>query len=132
MSGSKAVRGVLAAVLAITACSELGSFHLSASGLDIAPTPAVPGDVVVASFLVILAPIQRHTIVVMIDNTEHVRVTSNEVPPRPYVITLGDAADLISAYGTGTHSAHIEVRAEEANETARTQSVGFELRQIVP
>jgi hypothetical protein len=127
MSGSKAVRGVLTAVLAITACVE--DFHLSASNLEIAPNPAVPGDVVVASFLVLIAPLQRHTIVVTIDNTEHVRVTSNEEPPRPYVITLGDAADLISAYGAGAHAARVEVRAEEANETARTQTVGFELQE---
>lgn len=130
MIGSKTVRGAaLAAVLAITACSELGSFHLSASDLDIGPDPARPGDQVVASFFVVLSPIQRHTIVLTIDTTEHLRVTSNEVPPRPYVIALGDAAGLIAAYGTGTHFARIEVHAEEANESARTQSVSFELRQ---
>ena len=130
MSGSKAVRsGVFVALLALTGCEDL---RLSASNLEIAPNPAVPGDVVVASFLLVLAPTQRHTVVVIIDNTEHVRVTSIEPPPQPYVITLGDAADLIAAYGAGTHSARIEVRAEEANEAARTQSAGFELKQVTP
>lgn len=130
MRGSKPVRaGVFAAVLAITACSE---FHLSASHLEIGPNPAVPGDVVVTSFILSLVPIQRHTIRIMINDTEHVSVTSSEQPPVPYLITLGDAADLISAYGAGTHSARIEVRAEDADRTARTQSVSFELRQATP
>jgi hypothetical protein len=123
------MRGALIAVLAFTACDD---FHLSASDLDIGPDPAVPGDVVVASFVLSLVPIQPHTIILSIDDTEHLRVTSNERPPIPYVIALGDAADLIAAYGTGTHTARVEVRAEEKGETARTQSVAFELQQPVP
>lgn len=131
MSGSKAVRaGAFAAVLAITACFD--DFHLSASNLEIGPNPAVPGDVVVASFVVVLSPTQRHTIQLIIDSAEHVAVTSTERPPIPYVLTLGDAADLISAYGEGTHSARIVVRAEDADRTARTQSFSFELRQATP
>ena len=130
MIGSKALRaGALTATLAMTAC--LGDFHLSASNLDIGPNPAVPGDVVVATFLVILAPIQRHTVIVMIDDQEHLRVTSNQVP-RPYVLTLGAATDLIATYGAGTHSARVEVRAEEEGESARTQSAAFELRDAAP
>lgn len=133
MSGSKAVRGgALAAMLAITACSELGSFHLSASGLQIGPNPAVPGDVVVASAFLIVNPLQRHTIILTVDGAEHFRVTSDEAPAIPYVITLGDAADLITTYGPGTHSARVEVRAEEEGETARTQAAGFELREAAP
>ena len=127
MSGSKAV---LAAALAMTAC--IGDFRLIAANLQIAPNPAVAGDVVVASFDLLLTPTQRHTVIVTIDNTEHTRVTSNESPPRPYVITLGDAADLIFAYGEGAHSARVEVRADEKNESARTQSAAFELRQSAP
>lgn len=135
MIGSKAVRAgalgaTLAATLAMTAC--LGDFHLSASNLEIAPNPAVPGDVVIAAFVLNLAPLQTYTIIVTIDDTEHVRVTSREPPARPYVITLGDAADLIATYGAGTHSARVEVRVEEEGETARTQSAGFELREVVP
>jgi hypothetical protein len=126
MSGSKAV---LVAMLAFAACKD---FHLSASNLDIGPDPAVPGDIVVASFFLGLVPVQRHTVIVMIDNEEHLRVTSNEAPPIPYEITLGDAADLIAEYGVGTHSVFIIVRAEEKGETARTRSVGFELQQPAP
>ena len=131
MSGSKVVRaGALAAMLALTACFD--DFHLSATSLQIAPIPAVPGDVVVASVDIVLIPMQRHTIIVMIDDTEHMRLTSNEAPRRPYLITLGDAADLIATYGAGAHVALVEVRAEEKGETARTQAVGFELQQPVP
>lgn len=133
MTGSKSMRhGALAGMLAIAACSELGSFHLSASGLQIGPNPAVPGDVVVASVFLVVNPLQRHTIILRIDDVEHFRATSSEAPAIPYVITLGDAADLIATYGTGTHLARVEVRAEEDNETARTQSAGFELRETAP
>ena len=127
MRGRKAA---LVAMLALTAC--LDDFHLSASDLDIGPNPAVPGDVVVASFIVSLIPVQRHTVIVTIDNTEHLRVTSNERPPIPYLITLGDAADLIATYGAGAHVARVEVRAEDKGESARTQSASFELQQPVP
>lgn len=139
MSGSKTARTgartaaialVLVTVLVITACFK--DLQLSAFDLQIAPNPAVPGDQVVASLAVILVPVQRHTIIVTIDNTEHLRVTSTEAPPRPYVIALGDAADLIARYGAGTHAARVEVRAEESDESARTQTVGFELRQPAP
>lgn len=131
MIGSKAFR-VVAAVFAITACSELGSFRLSASNLDIGPNPAVPGDQVVASFILLLAPVQRHTVVLTIDDREHFRETSTDTPPLPYVITLGDAADLIATYGVGTHTARVEVRAEEEGETTRTQTASFELRDAAP
>lgn len=131
MRGSNPARaGAFAAVLAIAAC--FGDFHLSASQLEIGPNPAGPGDVVVVSFVVTIAPIQRHTIRVMIDDTEHVVVTGTEQPPQPYVVTLGDAADLITAYGVGAHSLRVEVRAEEENRTARTRTATFELRQAAP
>lgn len=129
MSGSKVLHAV-AAVVAIAAC--FSDFHLSASNLQIAPSPARPGDLVVASVVVIVSPVQRHTIILTIDGAEHFRVTSNEALARPYVITLGDAADLIATYGPGTHSARVEVRAEDANEIARTQTASFELSQVAP
>jgi len=133
MRVSKALRGcALATLLAMPACSDLGSFRLRASDLEIGPNPAVPGDQMVASLIVLVAPVQRHTVVLTINGTEHRRVTSSEAPPIPYIITLGDAADMISAYGTGTHTARVEVHAEEANESASTRSVSFELRDAAP
>lgn len=133
MRGSKALRiGALATLLAMTACSELGSFRLRASDLEIGPNPAVPGDQMVATLIVFVAPVQRHTVVLTINGTEHSRVTSSDAPPIPYIITLGDAADMISAYGTGMHTARVEVHAEEANESASTRSVSFELRDAAP
>ncbi|MGH7637098.1 MAG: hypothetical protein ACREOK_05555 [Gemmatimonadaceae bacterium] len=129
MSGSKALL-VVASAVAIAAC--FSDLRLSASNLEIGPNPAVPGDVVVATMFVIVQPLQRHTITLTIDDVEHLRVTSTETPAIPYVITLGDAADLIAEYGPGAHSARVEVRAEEANEAARTQTAGFELREAAP
>jgi hypothetical protein len=133
MRVSKAIRGgVLATMLAVTACNEFGGLRLRASDLEIGPNPAVPGDQMVATLLVLLVPVQRHTVVLTINGVEHSRTTSSDEPPIPYVIQLGDAADLIAAYGTGTHSARVEVHAEEANETARTRSVTFELQAAAP
>ena len=131
MRGSNALRtGAFAGLFAISGC--FGDFHLSASNLDIAPNPAMPGDIVLASFVLGIRPTQPHTIVLTIGGDEHVRITRNEQPPLPYVITLGDAADLIATYGVGTHLVRVEVRAEEEDETARSQSVSFELRQAAP
>lgn len=133
MRRSKALRGVaLAALLVLAACSDLGGFRLRASDLEIGPNPAVPGDQMVASLIVLLAPVQRHTVILTINDTEHSRVTSNDAPAIPYVISLGDAAGLIATYGTGTHFARVEVHADEANESASTRSVAFELRDAAP
>ena len=128
MNSIKALRaGVLAVALA--GCSDL---HLAAGDLQIGPNPAMPGDQVVASVIVSLVPTQRHTIILTIDDREHFRVTSTEKPAIPYVIGMGDAADLIAEYGVGTHTARVEVRAEDANERARTQSVTFVLQNAAP
>ena len=133
MRCSKALRaGALAIFLATIACSDLGSLRLRASDLEIGPNPAVPGDQVVATLIVLLAPVQPHTVVLTINGTEHSRISSSEAPPLPYVIQLGDAADLIATYGTGTHFARVEVHAEDANESASTRSVSFELRDAAP
>jgi hypothetical protein len=114
--------GAFAFILAIAGCED---FHMSASDLAISPSPAVPGDAVTATFLLSLLPTQRHTIIVIIDETEHMRVTSSEAPSIPVVLQLGDAADLIEAYGTGEHDAYIIVHAND--DASRTQSARFEL-----
>ncbi len=119
----------MAIALASTAC---GDFHLSTSSLQIGPIPARPGDTVVASFILTMVPAQKHTIIVLIDDTEHLRVTKNEPPARPVVVELGDAADLITRYGSGPHVAQIEVRADEDNQATRTAPAGFELVGTTP
>lgn len=127
MSGSKAARALIVAV--ITAC---GDFQLSVFNLEIGPNPAVPGDMVVASFNLVLTPRQPYTVIVTIDDEEHSRVTHNDLPSFVQTIQLGDASDLIAAYGTGLHSARVEVVAEDKNESSRTQSRQFEMRQPSP
>lgn len=129
MKAIKTTRVAALAALLALACSE---FHLSASQLQVGPNPAVPGDVVVASFFLSLIPMQRHTVRVMVDGKQHLSLTSTEPPAIPFLITLGNAADLIATYGAGSHSVHVEVRAEDADRTARTQAVGIELRQSTP
>lgn len=127
MRGSKAAFALV--VAAITGCRD---FQLSAFNLEIGPNPAVPGDMVVASFNLVLTPRQPYTVIVTIDDEEHSRVTHNDLPSFVQTIVLGDAADLIAAYGTGLHSARVEVVAEDKNESSRTQSRQFEVRQPPP
>jgi hypothetical protein len=121
----RTVAVTLAVTLGAAGCGE--DFHLSTSALQIAPNPAVPGDLVGAVFVLRLIPAQRHTIIVVVDETEHLRVTRDDSPEVPVVVDLGDAADLIATYGTGAHTAYIEVRALEANEKTRTRSASFQL-----
>lgn len=107
-----------------------GEFHMSASELTVGPSPAVPGDTVVASFFLSLLPIQSHTVIVIIDGEEHMRVTSSEAPAIPVTLELGDAADLISEYGTGEHDVYVMVHA--GDEATGTQSVVLQLNASPP
>ena len=116
-------------VAAITGCRD---FQLSAFNLEIGPNPAEPGDMVVAAFNLVLTPRQPYTVIVTIDGEEHSRATHNDLPSFVQTIQLGDAADLIAAYGAGVHSARVEVVAEEKNESSRTQSRSFEVRPAPP
>ena len=117
-------RATIAATLALLACRD---FRLAAFNLDVSPNPAVSGDVVVATFELILIPAQRHTIIVTIDGEEHSRVTTDETPSRVQTISLGTADELIAAYGAGAHEARVTVRAEESDEDASTQTETFQL-----
>jgi hypothetical protein len=87
----------------------------------------VSGEIVVASFFMNLIPTQNHTIVVIIDDAEHLRLESNDPPPIPVVIQLGNAADLIATYGLGDHEVYVQVHARD--EAARTQSVVLQLTE---
>lgn len=102
---------------------------LSASNLDIGPNPARPGDAVIASVVVTLVPTQRHTIRLTIDGAEHLSVTNDEAPGVLTILELGDAADLLTAYGEGEHTAQVEVQVHDGGQTARTQFVSFELQE---
>jgi hypothetical protein len=109
-----------------------GDFHMSTSNVDVTPVSASPGDVLVVRFLLSLLPPQSHTMVVFIDDTEHMRLTVDGAPDIPVVIELGAAVDLLSRYGAGVHSLYIQVRANDEDETTRTATVGFELDQGTP
>ncbi|HSK21370.1 MAG TPA: hypothetical protein VK912_19595 [Longimicrobiales bacterium] len=118
-----------AAILAVAGCNN---FHISTSDMVISPNPAVPGDAVVATFVLNLVPQQSHTMIVVIDDMEHLRLTSSDDTRAPVTIQLGDAADLIAQYGAGEHAAYVRVIANASDEATRTQTVGFELREDVP
>jgi hypothetical protein len=123
---------VIVRAFALTVGGALGAagceeFHLSTSALQIVPNPARPGDPVMAMFLLRLIPMQRHTMIVAIDGAEHVRVTRDELTEIPVVIELGDAAELIATFGTGGHTARVEVRVPGENESVHTRTVSFTL-----
>lgn len=108
---------------ALTACSK--DFHLSAGTLIIAPNPAGPGDVMSATFILNLLPQQRHTMIVYIDEKEHMRETSDALQQHPVVLVLGSADDLIAEYGTGEHVAYVFIEAR--GEQTRTDFAAFHL-----
>lgn len=125
-----ATRAVCVTLLGLMAACN--NFHISTSQMAVSPNPAVPGDAVVATFVLNLVPQQSHTMIVVIDDTEHLRLTSSDDTRAPITIQLGDAADLIAEYGTGEHAAYVRVIANESDEATRTQAVGFELREDSP
>lgn len=125
----RASASALVVALGIAGC---GDFHLSMSDLTISPLPARPGDMVVASFILNLLPLESHTIIVVIDSTEHMRVTRSDAISNPIVLDLGDAADLIEQYGAGQHAAHVRVHANESDEATRTRWTQFLLEDDTP
>lgn len=130
-----AIRATLAAcaialVLAAAACTS--DLLLAAQELEIGPSPAQPGDTVTFVFQLTVIPEQSFTVIVLIDGTEHLRVTRVEAANGPFEIKVGDAADLIARYGAGTHTGGIEVQLNERNRIARTQAKDFVLETAAP
>ncbi|MBI4419262.1 MAG: hypothetical protein HY560_00405 [Gemmatimonadetes bacterium] len=119
----------VALVLAAAACSDL---LLAARELEIGPNPAQPGDTVTFVFQLTVVPAQSFTVIVLIDETEHTRVTRDELANGPFEIKVGDAADLIARYGVGTHTGNIEVQLNERNRITGTQSREFTLEAASP
>jgi hypothetical protein len=137
MQASRSRQRVIVHAFALTVATALGAtgceeFHLSTSALQIVPNPARPGDAVTAVFVLRLIPNQRHTMIVTIDGAEQLRVAHDELTEIPVVLELGDAADLIATYGTGDHTARVEVRVPEANESTHTRTVAFTLNPGAP
>lgn len=117
-------------ILALGAVLGLGcadAITLTASNFDVDPSPAFPGDEVEVHFVLTLLPTQSHTMVVFFGNTEHMRVTSDQRPPVPVRLDLGDAADLIDQHGTGNHAIYVEIHASDRAIT--TPPRNLELRQ---
>ncbi len=120
----------IALVLAAGACTA--DLLLAAQELEISPSPALPGDTVTFVFQLTVVPAQSYTVIVLIDGTEHLRVTRVELVNGPFEIKLGDAADLIARYGAGTHTGDIEVQLNERSRIARAASREFVLEAAAP
>lgn len=102
--------------MALSACGP--DLLLGVSNLQIAPDPAQPGDSVRFSFRLTLLPAHEYTVIAYINETEHTRVTGVGAFDGVIVVEMGDAADLITQYGTGVHEASIAVRLDDGNGAA--------------
>jgi hypothetical protein len=124
-------RAALALGLVLTAPYCGPDLRLAATDLEISPNPAQAGDAVSFSFTLTVIPEQGYTVIALIDGTERTRVSGFESVDGPFVIDVGDAGDLISQYGLGTHLGAVEVRLQDQSRTA-TANRTFVLREPPP
>jgi hypothetical protein len=117
---------VLGIVLSMLACTE---FFLSATSLQVSPVAAQPGEEVFFVFNLTLVPAQSFTVIGFVNGEEQARETRNESYDGGFVLPIGDAADLIAAFGVGTHVAHVEVQLNESDRSTRTRNVEFLLEE---
>ena len=115
-------------VLAVSACGE---FHLSVRNLQISPDTAMPGDSVIFLFDLTVAPAQQFTLTVLIDGATHASEEHSELVDAPLTITVGEAGNLITQYGTGQHEGAIEVRLRDGERTATARRT-FVLAETPP
>ena len=116
-------------LLAAAACEP--DLHVSVTGLEISPNPAHAGEAVSFSFDLVVVPEQGFTLIILIDGTEHTRITRFAAEDGPVAIDVGDAAGLIAAYGLGNHDAAIEVRLDHGARTATARRT-FTLEEPLP
>ena len=130
---AKRVFGNLAAVLTISILLTTGIWScgprlfLSARNLEVFPATAVPGDTVSYTLFVTVVPSQEFAVVGMIDGIEHVSADVLGVYEAFYTLTIGGAAELIAAYGTGTHRARVEIRLKQSGKVVRSNEAFFTL-----
>jgi hypothetical protein len=105
---------------------------LVASGLEIYPNPAQPGDSVKFVFQLTLVPKHRYVAKVLINRTEHSRFERFEAVNGPVELDLGDAAALIARYGEGVHRGSVEVEVIERSMIARSGEKDFLLQRGSP
>lgn len=115
----------LAALLVAAACNSGRS--LFATSLDIMPDTASPGDVVTFSFYLQAIPAHSLRITATVNGTSVVSGDFQGFHDGIFEINLGDAADLITRFGTGQHAGQVEVRSLEDGDIVYTPPVGFVL-----
>lgn len=131
--------------VALVACSDGGADNPVAVGGDslsvlgdgnvvqvgkvrVVPNPAVPGDTVKLVFDLRVMPERTVTMTVFIDGTAHAGQTRTARFDGPFEFVLGPAADLIAAFGRGTHSARLDLRVNEGGRVIISQGVSLELQ----
>jgi hypothetical protein len=134
MRTTRRILGLIVAGLAVLTLGSSGcenAISVSASGLEVIPNPAHPGDSVSFVYALTVVPGQGFTITTRIDGVEHSRESRNEQVDDLVIHQMGDAADLISVYGLGVHLATVEVRLDDGGRTT-TSSRTFELQDTPP
>jgi hypothetical protein len=127
LAGRPAVNLMLGVFAILTGLSCGGDLVLAVGSLTVAPNPAVPGQPVVLTFRVTVIPEHNFEIAALIDDVEHVKRTYMASINGLLDFTIGDAEDLISAFGVGNHTARVEVRFLDSSHIARGRPVSFEL-----
>ena len=126
---TNARRACLLVLFAALGCSD--DFALSITSLDIAPSPAQAGDSIVFSFKLTVQPEQGYALILLIDGTEHARISRFEAIDAPLAISAGEAGDLIATYGLGTHEGAVVVRLNDGGRST-TASHTFVLQAPAP
>ena len=111
-----ALVGVGGLLLATSRCGP--DVLVGVSGLEIVPDSAEAGQLVSFTFKLTVVPAQGFTLIARIDGNEQTRLVLYAAEDGPFTIDIGDAADLIAAYGLGTHEGAVEVRLDEGARTA--------------
>jgi hypothetical protein len=123
--------GALAGALALqAACGS--DLILAAGDLSVVPDPAHPGDSVKFIFNLTLVPKHDYIATVLIDDREHSRVSRSEAINGPVELNIGDAAELIARYGTGTHRGVVEIELTGRSVIARSGRRDFVLEAASP
>ena len=95
--------------------------------LQVVPATAQPGDEVSLTFQLTAISSGSITLLALIDNDEFTSQTIPGAFAGPFEWILGDAAELIDRYGTGTHSAAVSAVDIGTGTTVSTNPATFEL-----
>lgn len=118
-------------ILLAAGCNIGGDKAFEVGTLQVVPNPAQAGDVVSFNFFLLMVPERSFTVTALIDNTVHGSQALRQLYDGSFEFLVGDAEDLITQYGLGSHEGRIEVTIT-GESTVLTTSSNFELQEVSP